>query len=88
MFLFTGEVFLNDLAEPHEKHTNIHAKAIVTDGVYSTSTSIQINFVNEFSQAIEFNDCSVNNPKFFYVKEDVPINTFVGKVSIRKFITI
>ena len=87
-FLITGEVFLNDLVEPFEKHTNIHAKAIVSDGVYSTSTNLQIIFVNESTKALEFNDCSVNNPKTFYVKEDVSINTFVGKVSKSKIIGI
>ena len=81
-FLFIGEVFLNELAKPYDKEANIYAKAIVSDGVYSTSTNLQINFVNETSQVLEFNDCSVNNPKIFYVKEDVPINTFVEKVSI------
>ena len=81
-------MFLNDLVKSHEKHTNIHAKVIVSDGVYSTSTNLQINFVNESSQALEFNDCSVNNPKIFYLKEDVPINAFVGNVSIYKVLEI
>ena len=85
-FLFIGEVFLNELAKPYDKEANIYAKAIVSDGVYSTSTNLQINFVNESTKALEFNDCSVNNPKTFYVKEDASINTLVGKVSKNKVI--
>ena len=87
-FLFIGEVFLNELAKPYDKEANIYAKAIVSDGVYSTSTNLQIIFVNESSQAIEFNDCLINKPKVFYMNEDVQINTFVGKVSINKVLEI